>query len=79
MTPEEEKELKGHINAISRSKVYAQYWYHYEYWENGRCVEKKSKYIPKRVRSRVSRMNNEKVPVNEILKVLTSRSKTKKR
>ena len=54
-------------------KVYAQYWYHYEFWENGRCVEKKSKYIPKSKRSRIERMNKEKAPVNEILKVLKNK------
>ena len=56
-------------------KVYAQYWYHYEFWENGRCVEKKSKYIPKRLRSRIKRMNYDKAPVNEILKVLRGKRK----
>ncbi|VEP13105.1 hypothetical protein H1P_1830003 [Hyella patelloides LEGE 07179] len=39
---------------------------------------KKSKYIPQKVRSRVERMNNEKVPVNKILEVLHNTSKKKK-
>ncbi len=56
-------------------KVYAQYWYHYEFWEKGDRVTKKSKYIPKRLRSRVEKMNNEKVPVAEILRVLKGKNK----
>ena len=56
-------------------KIYAQYWYHYEFWENGRCIEKKSKYIPKSKRSRVERMNRDKVPVREILEVFQSKRK----
>ena len=51
-------------------KVYAQYWYHWEIWQEGVRIEKKSKYIPKNKRSRVEKMNNEKIPVNKILEVL---------
>jgi hypothetical protein len=53
-----------------KHKIYGQYWYHYEFWEKGRCIEKKSKYIPKSKRSRIERMNKEKIPVNNILEVL---------
>ena len=61
---------------IKRSgKEYKQYWYHYEEWKDGVRVTKKSKYIPQSKRSRIEKMNNEKVPVAEILKVLRRRKK----
>ncbi|HHP7231912.1 MAG TPA: hypothetical protein ACFCUY_13770 [Xenococcaceae cyanobacterium] len=56
-------------------KVYGQYWYHYEFWENGRCVEKGSKYIPKRLIQKIERMNREKVAVREILEALKNKKK----
>ena len=39
---------------------------------------KKSRYIPKRLVSKVERMNNEKVAVNGILEVLKNRNKKTK-
>ncbi len=51
-------------------KEYQQYWYRYEEWESGDCLLKKSKYIPKSKRSQIQKMNDEKAPVEEILKVL---------
>ena len=59
-------------------KEYKQYWYHYEEWQNGNRKLKKSKYIPKRIESKIKRMNDEKVPVKDILTVLRNRSKRKK-
>lgn len=68
-------------------KQYKQYWYHYEFWEKENCLVKKSKYIPKRLRTRlcrgakrppVEKINNEKVRVKKILKVLRNKSKKKK-
>nr|MDJ0596171.1 hypothetical protein [Pleurocapsa sp. MO_226.B13] len=67
-------------------KEYKQTYYHYELWEKGdpkagrkpNCLIKSCEYIPKRMRSLIERMNNEKVPVAEILKVLKNRSKRKK-
>ena len=56
-------------------KTYAQYWYHWEIWEKGDRYLKKSKYIPKNKRARIEKMNDEKVPVREILEVLQSKSK----
>jgi len=59
---------------IKRSgKEYKQYWYHYEFWREGDRLTKKSKYIPKTMRSQIEGMNNEKAPVEEILKVLGKR------
>ncbi len=64
---------------IKRSgKEYKQYWYCYEEWQSGDRLTKKSRYIPKRLLAQVEKMNNEKTPVGEILKVLRNRSKRKK-
>ncbi|MGB5632181.1 MAG: hypothetical protein WBM44_00495 [Waterburya sp.] len=43
----------------------------------GDRTSKKCKYIPKKLRSQVEKMNAEKVPVEEILKVLRNRSRKK--
>ena len=37
-----------------------------------------SKYIPKKMEAKIIRMNNEKAPVEKILKVLESKSKRRK-
>jgi hypothetical protein len=63
---------------IRGGKQYKQYWYHYEFWQKGDVVVKKSRYIPKRLLQKIERMNDEKMPVVEILKVLKNRSKKKK-
>jgi hypothetical protein len=56
---------------IKRSgKEYKQYWYHYEFWREGDRLIKKSRYIPKRLLSRVEKLEAEKAPVREILEVL---------
>ena len=61
---------------INRSgKQYKQYWFHWEEWRQGDRVTKKSRYISKRLVSKVERMNNEKAPVEKILKVLETKSK----
>ena len=39
---------------------------------------KSSEYIPRKMETKIIRMNNEKVPVAEILTVLRNRSKRKK-
>ena len=52
------------------SKLYLQYWYHYEIWEQGDLVTKKSRYIPKRLVPKVERMNGERLSVRRILEVL---------
>ena len=67
-------------------KDYQQTYYHYEIWEKGdpkagrkpNRLIKSCEYIPKRMRSRIERMNKEKAPVAEILKILRNRSKRKK-
>jgi hypothetical protein len=62
---------------IKRSgKEYKQYWYHYEEWEGGDRTSKKSRYISQNKRSQIEKMNNEKVPVEEILKVLSQKKGT---
>ncbi len=59
---------------IKRSgKEYKQYWYHWEIWREGERVIKKSRYIPKRLLARVEKLEVEKAPVKDILKVLGKR------
>ena len=70
----------GYINwreIEKNGKNYKQTWFHYELWDKGRQV-KSCVYIPKGKRSQIQKMNAEKVPVEEILKVLKNRSKRKK-
>ena len=67
----------GYINwrdIRKNGKDYKQTWFHYELWDKGRQV-KSCKYIPKGKRSQVEKMNAEKVPVEEILKILKNRGK----
>jgi hypothetical protein len=60
-----------HCKPIKRSgKEYPQYWYHYEFWEGGERLIKSSKYIPKGKLAQVQRLDDEKAPVREILKLL---------
>ena len=37
-------------------KEYKQYWYHYEVWQDGDRIAKKSKYIPQKMRSQIQKM-----------------------
>jgi hypothetical protein len=68
-----------HCKPIKRSgKEYKQYWYHYEFWREGDRITKKSKYIPNHRRSQIEKMNSEKAPIEDILKVLNNRSKREK-
>ena len=63
---------------IKRSgKEYKQYWYHYEEWREGDRLLKKSRYIPRRLVARVEKMETEKVPVREIIKVLQVKHQSK--
>ena len=52
------------------SKTYQQAYYHYEVYQEGDRLVKSSKYIPKSKLERVQRLNDEKVPVREILILL---------
>ncbi len=61
-----------------KGKEYKQYWYHYEEWSEGDRLVQSSKYIPKKMESKIIRMNNEKAPVEKILKVLRNRVKSQK-
>ena len=60
------------------SKLYSQFWYHYEVWSQGDRYIKSSRYIPKKMEAKIIRMNNEKAPVEKILKVLQNRVKRKR-
>jgi hypothetical protein len=63
-----------HCKPIKRgNKTYPQYWYHYEFWQEGDRLTKKSRYIPKRLLARVEKLEAEKAPVREILLVLGKR------
>ena len=67
------------IAAITKNgNQYKQYWYHYETWREGERMIQSSKYIPKKMESKIIRMNNEKAPVEKILKVLESKSQRRK-
>ena len=62
-----------------KGKEYQQAYYHYEIWSQGSRMIKSSKYIPKKMEAKIIRMNNEKVPVEKILKVLESKSKRRRK
>ena len=67
----------GYINwreIKKNGKNYKQTWFHYELWDKGRQV-KSCAYIPLSKRSQVEKMNAEKAPVTEILKVLGSKKR----
>lgn len=51
-------------------KDYPQAWYHYEFWKDGNRLVKKCKYIPKRLLSRIEKLEADKAPVREILLIL---------
>ncbi|MDJ0904108.1 MAG: hypothetical protein QNJ55_35505 [Xenococcus sp. MO_188.B8] len=59
-------------------KEYQQTFYHYEKRDKYNRRVKSCEYIPLKMRSQIEQMNNDKVPVTEILKVLRRRSKRKK-
>ncbi|KYC38275.1 hypothetical protein WA1_38745 [Scytonema hofmannii PCC 7110] len=51
-------------------KDYSQPWYHYEVWIEGDRITKKSKYIPKRLLTKIQELEAQKASVTEILEVL---------
>lgn len=60
-----------HWRIITRGgKDYPQAYYHYEIWSGGDRLVKSSKYIPKRLLSQAQRLEVEKAPVKEILRML---------
>ncbi len=61
-----------------KGKSYKQYWYHYEEWREGDRLVQCSEYIPKKMETKIMRMNQDKEPVEEILTVLRNRSKRKR-
>ena len=69
----------GYINWRKIKKNGSEYketWFHYELCDKGRQV-KSCVYIPKRMRSQIEKMNDEKALVKEILEIL-KRSKKKR-
>ena len=67
-----------HYRTIKKKhKEYKQAYYHYEFWRDGDRLIKSSEYIPRKMEAKIMRMNNEKAPVEEILKVLRDRGKRK--
>ena len=53
-----------------KGKEYHEAYYQYEVWKDGDRLVKSSKYIQKRLLSQVQRLESEKAPVKEILKLL---------
>ena len=53
-----------------KGKEYCEAYYQYEIWDKGDRLIKSSRYIPKGTLSKVQRMEVEKAPVKEILRVL---------
>lgn len=77
ISPSKKRRRKGdgsgsiHRKTITRGdKEYPQAWYHYEIWEKGDRLAKKTKYIPKRLVAKIQELEEKKAPVKEILKVL---------
>lgn len=56
--------------SILTCKQYQEAYYQYEFWEKGDRLSKSSKYIPKGKLATVQQLDEQKVPVREILKVL---------
>ncbi|MEO1672251.1 MAG: hypothetical protein AAFR77_15990 [Cyanobacteria bacterium J06631_2] len=81
ITPRKKRRKKGtgsgYINWRETKKnetVYQETWFHYEICDKGRQI-KSCVYIPKKMRSQIEKLNDDKVPVEEILKVLWRRKK----
>ena len=67
----------GYINWRTVKKNGSEYketWFHYEIWDKGKQV-KSCVYIPNKMRSQIQKMNDEKVSVEGILKVLKDRKR----
>lgn len=60
----------GYIYWRTYKGKYRQAFYHYELWRNSERHVKSSRYIPKKLVSEVQRLNEEKAPVMEILRLL---------
>ncbi|PSF33898.1 hypothetical protein C7H19_19435 [Aphanothece hegewaldii CCALA 016] len=60
----------GYIYWRTYKGKYHQAFYHYELWRNSERHVKSSRYIPKKLVSEVQRLDEEKAPVMEILKLL---------
>ena len=56
-------------------KEYQQTFYHYELRDKHNRRVKSSEYIPKKLRSQIEQMDNDKVPVAKILRVLRRKKK----
>ena len=59
-----------HRMVVKKGKRYQESYYQYEFWENGSCLIKSSKYIPKGKLTEVQRLDARKAPVKEILELL---------
>jgi phage N-6-adenine-methyltransferase len=55
---------------IKRGKEYREAYYQYELWTDGDAVIKTTKYIPKKLLSRIQECEAQKTPVREILSLL---------
>ncbi|BAZ15575.1 hypothetical protein NIES4071_74470 [Calothrix sp. NIES-4071] len=59
-----------HRKVIKKGKEYYEAYYQYEFWDKGDCLIKSSKYIQKKLLAIVQELNQQKVPVREILEIL---------
>jgi hypothetical protein len=55
---------------VRNGREYQQAYYQYEFWQNGHCFVKSTKYIPKKLWKQVLKLDRDKAPISEILEVL---------
>ena len=59
-----------------KGKEYYQWTFHIDNWQHGTRISQTTLYVPKRLVETITRMNQERVPVAEIIEVITSSRKT---
>ena len=55
---------------LNHCRLYEQYWYHYEIWQDGKRLIKSSVYIPQTKLTKIQQMNADKASVKAILQEL---------
>jgi hypothetical protein len=58
------------VQLLKKGKEYREAYYQYELWTDGDAVIKTTKYIPKKLLSRIQECEAQKTPVREILSLL---------
>ncbi len=54
----------------NQCRLYEQYWYHYEIWQDGKRLIKSSVYIPQTKLAKIQQMDADKASVKAILQDL---------